>query len=462
MSSWMRYNGRRLDCNPYLSGAFEAKVLLQKLRAKKQPLHELTDGYDGGIYNGPQFVRNYVDDPRYGVPFLTSSSMLLADLSTVNLLRRKDAESSKLRHLRLAEGMTLISCSGTVGKMVYTRPDMEGMWSSQDVMKVVPDPRKIPSGYLYAYLSSKFGVPIVISATYGAIIQHIEPHHIADLPVPLAPESIQQKAHDLITLSAEKRVKANDLLKTAQAILKEVIGLPNLSQQENWRGYRATSDVIRNVSRLDAFYHNPNAQTIEKLIVKRATGFATLEEVTEDVFDVPPFKHIYVEAGSGVPFFTSGDIFLLDRKTDKYLSKSQTRDLKKYILKQGWILLARSGQLGGIIGRPQFADSALHNAAASDHVIRIVPQRGKSTAGFLYAYLSSPDIGYHLLTRTMSGASIPALWPKHLKQIKVPIVSEQVQNQLDEIVNSAFELRVEATSFEDEARLVVEKFIEQG
>jgi type I restriction enzyme S subunit len=461
MSSWMNLNGRRLDCNPYLSGGFEARVLLEKMRAKKRPLLELTSGFTGGIYNGPQFVRNYVEDPRYGVPFLTSGSMLLADLSTVGLLRRKDAESSKLAHLRLEEGMTLISCSGTIGKTVYTRRDMEGMWSSQDVMKVVPDTNKIPSGYLYAYLSSKFGVPMIVSGTYGAIIQHIEPHHIASLPVPIAPESIQSKTHNLITLSAEKRAQANELLKTAQGILDEVIGLPNLPSQEAWRGYIATSSILKSVSRLDAFYHNPFAQTIENLIAIQPKGFTTLEAITENVFDVPPFKHIYVEAENGVPFFTSGDIFLLDRKTDKYLSKTQTRDLEKYILKQGWILLARSGQLGGIIGRPQFADSALHNAAASDHVIRIVPQPGKSTAGFLYTYLSSPHIGYHLLTRTMSGASIPALWPKHLKQIKIPLVSQRVQMQLDEIVTKAFGLRVEATSNEDEARLIVENFIEQ-
>ncbi len=36
MSSWMENNGRRLDCNPYLSGAFEAKVILDKLNVKKR------------------------------------------------------------------------------------------------------------------------------------------------------------------------------------------------------------------------------------------------------------------------------------------------------------------------------------------------------------------------------------------------------------------------------------------
>ena len=50
MSSWMENNGRRLDCNPYLSGAFEAKVILEKLSAKKEPLHEVTKGGMKGIF----------------------------------------------------------------------------------------------------------------------------------------------------------------------------------------------------------------------------------------------------------------------------------------------------------------------------------------------------------------------------------------------------------------------------
>lgn len=34
MSSWMETNGLRLDSGPYLSGAIEAKVLLEKLPVK--------------------------------------------------------------------------------------------------------------------------------------------------------------------------------------------------------------------------------------------------------------------------------------------------------------------------------------------------------------------------------------------------------------------------------------------
>ena len=197
IASWLREQGFRLDAPPFLSGAIEARKLLEQLPVKKEPLASLTTGHNGGIYNGPMFRRNYVTDREHGVPFLTSSGILLADLSTLPLLSKKDAMSSRLSYLQIREGMTLISCSGAIGRMAYTRPEMDGMWSSQDVLKVVPAPGQILPGYLYAFLSSKFGVPLVVGGTYGAIIQHIEPHHIANLPVPRLSAEIEAKAHRL-------------------------------------------------------------------------------------------------------------------------------------------------------------------------------------------------------------------------------------------------------------------------
>ena len=98
-SSWMEGYGYRLDTQPYTGGALQTKIFLEELPLQKEPLHTLTKGYDGGIYNGPQFRRNYVEDPQNGIPFLTGSSMQLADLSNINFLSRKDALGRKLRRL---------------------------------------------------------------------------------------------------------------------------------------------------------------------------------------------------------------------------------------------------------------------------------------------------------------------------------------------------------------------------
>ena len=216
-SAWLEQQGRRLDCGPYLSGAIEARLLLTGLPVRCAELRDLTSGHDGGIYNGPKFARNYVSDPSHGVPFLSSSGMLYAEFCQVGLLRKSDAVSARLAYLRLEEGMTLISCSGTIGRMAYTRPEMAGMWSSQHVLKIAPNPDKVRPGYLYAFLRGRFGFPLVVGGTYGAIVQHIEPRHIADLPVPLAPDAIQDDAHRLVTEAAEMRTRASAELRAGDS-----------------------------------------------------------------------------------------------------------------------------------------------------------------------------------------------------------------------------------------------------
>jgi type I restriction enzyme S subunit len=180
------------------------------------------------------------------------------------------------------------------------------------------------------------------------------------------------------------------------------------------------------------------------------------------VFDVPPFKHIYVDETHGVPFFTSGELFLLDRRADKHLSRRHTRGLEKYIIRDGWVLLARSGQLGGIIGRPQMADSSMRDVSTSDHVVRIVATSSDVPAGYIFAYLSTPHVGYHLLTRTMTGASVPALWPKYLNQVRVLQCSEDFMFEIDRLVVGAFEMKVLAAAKEQEARFLVERAIEEA
>lgn len=458
--SWIRQWGLRLDTSPYLGGAVEARVILEKAVFKKESLRDLTAGHNGGIYNGPMFRRNYVDSAEYGVPFLTSGSMLKADLSDLPYLRRRDAESPKLSFLRLTAGTTMISCSGTIGRMVYARPDMETMWASQDILKVVPNKARILSGYLHAFLTGKFGVPLITSGTYGAIIQHIEADHIADLPVPRLGETIEREVHELVEKAAKLRVEATAELQRALAIVEKNLGAPVHPAKDPAYQVVRKSEILRSM-RLEAFFYNPRASRVTHWAQSHANGHWPLSEVA-DVYDVPPFKHIYVDEASGVPFFTSGELFKLDRKPDKNLSKSQTKGLDKYILGRGWVLLARSGQLGGIICHPQFSDSALDGVATSDHVIRVIPKRPEVPSGYLYAYLATPGIGYPLISKTISGSSVPALWPVYLESLPIVKAPKPVMAEIDQIVQKAFEARVEATKKDDVARALVEKAIEEA
>jgi hypothetical protein len=88
MASWLREQGFRLDAPPFLSGALEARKLLERLPVKKEPLALLTQG-ELGIFHAGRIKRNWVTEPEYGVPLsiehrhLTSGPVSsLSDLET--------------------------------------------------------------------------------------------------------------------------------------------------------------------------------------------------------------------------------------------------------------------------------------------------------------------------------------------------------------------------------------------
>jgi type I restriction enzyme, S subunit len=225
MASWLREQGFRLDAPPFLSGALEARKLLERLSVKKEPLVSLTQG-ELGIFHAGRIKRHWVIDPEYGVPFLSSTDILQADLSHLSLISKQVITENP--QLTIRKDWILITRSGSIGRMAYARPDMDEMACSEDVLRVVPNPDRILPGYVYAFLSSKFGVPLVVGGTYGAIIQHIEPHHIASLPVPRLSEEIEVKAHRLVREAAELRTRAAGTMEEAKWLLTQMSGMHNL------------------------------------------------------------------------------------------------------------------------------------------------------------------------------------------------------------------------------------------
>ena len=144
-SAWLPRDGRRLDCGPYMSGALEAKVRLEGLSCAKEASCRTHRGHAGGIYNGPQFART--TSMARSTEFRSSaSSRCCTRTSQVSPCSAEETPgSAKTSYLRVEPGMTLISCSGTIGRMVYVRSrDGRDVDVAGHIMKVVPDRRRSP------------------------------------------------------------------------------------------------------------------------------------------------------------------------------------------------------------------------------------------------------------------------------------------------------------------------------
>ncbi len=454
-STWLEHNGRRLDCGPYLSGAIEAKELLKKFHT--QQLNSLTAGYNNGIFNGPRFPRTYVESRKHGVPFLGSTDILCADLSTLELLSNKQVTSNPA--LLIDEGWTLITCSGTIGRMAYARSDMKGMAGSQHFMRVVPDREKIKPGYLYAYLSSRFGVPLVVSGTYGAIIQHIEPHHISDLPVPRLGH-IEDETHELIQRAADLRADACNQIEWASSEAIKELGLMELDSKgvtEFGWSIVSSNDLRR---RLDAPFHSPAALQAEVAVRNGRHRAEKLKNVVDRLFKPPIFKRIWVEGPKYGPQFVSGnDAYLYQANEPRYVS-AKTPNFDEFIVKKGWVIFQAAGQVYGLFGRPLFVCGWLEDVFCADDLYRIVPN-SMDDGAYIYLFLRTPH-GQALVKRQAAGNSIPRVWDPHMEGFELPWPDEPTRKKLALPVIEAHEKVAKALALELQGIALVERAIEEG
>ena len=459
-SAWIEREGRRLDCGPYLSGAMEARVLLESLPVPRVDLCELTDGHEGGVYIGQQFARKYVSDPEHGVPFLSGSSMLHADFTHADLLRKSDATSPRLSCLRLDSGTTLVSRSGTIGRTAYVRREMSGMWATEDAIKIVPDPELIRPGYLYAFLSGGYGQPLLTGGTYGAIVQHIEPQLVARMPAPLAPDDIQEEAHRLVTQAAEMRTKASGELR---AVIREIEQAASLPPVDRWSSRESPDTTLVRASdlggRMDGLFHSEyHRAVLEPLRALPASRRTTVGELAERVFWPPMFKRIRVEDPQfGLPFFGTSALMRADPDAS-YLLARRTSGFENLIVDETTVLVPASGQLNGIIGHAVLPYGDVVGSTVTHDAIRLV-NSDEAVAGYLFACLSS-EYGRRQLKVRAFGSSIPHLDESAVAGVVLPRLDDARMEELGLRACAVRTKRHDAIDREREARALVECWIE--
>ncbi|WP_395369789.1 methylation-associated defense system restriction endonuclease subunit S MAD5 [Komagataeibacter diospyri] len=458
-STWLESNGRRLDCGPYMSGAVEIRELLKK--HKTDVLPDLTAGHDGGIYNGPQFERNYVDDAQYGVPFLTTTFMMQADLSRLPLLSKKDAHSRKLNYLRVHEGMTLITCSGTVGRTIYARSDMNGVWSNQDILKIVADPNRVLSGYLNAYLCTRFGVPFVVSGKYGSVITHLEPKHFADLLVPRLGKIVEQEAHRLVEQSAALLAKYQANLTEATDLYFDSVGLKDITASD-WhsRGSDLGFTAKAGVQSLRALNFNPRFNWLCERI--KQGRWKPLSELCIDgtLKSGPRFKRIDAAPEYAYQLIGQKQIFWL-RPEGRWIAKKSVGT--EVLVPDGTVLVAAQGTLGEseLFCRAEFITGATLERAYSQHFLRVIGDQNIIERGALFSFMRS-ETAFRMLRSASTGSKLQDFHYAVLPSLPIPYPEQAVRKKCHDLVMEAYEARDEAIRFEDEARSLVERTIEEG
>jgi type I restriction enzyme S subunit len=366
--------------------------------------------------------------------------MLLADLGGLPLLSRR--ATFNLDALTGYAGSTLISRSGTIGRTAYWREEMRGMVVSDDVIHVRPVRGRVLAGYLFAFLTSEPAQLMIRQYTYGSVVQHIQPHHLADLPVPLPEAADQRRVHDLVEAAAINRTEASRLLEEASAYFDAQADSFRYPFEHTLAAAVVARSALRR-GRLDAFTQCGWSTEAAGIHGDRLDSLA---EVTRPGI----IKRLFAERG--IPFVSGVDVFQL-RPSARTRLRHDEAERSGSLIQTGQILVQRSGQRYGLLGRPANVGRRLDGWASSEDLLRISP-RDAAQVGRTFSFLRS-EAGRRQLVGQSYGTSIPHINPEIVSGLKVPALPRGLADN----ANRALQLREQADADEERAIREVEAWL---
>ena len=441
--------GNRLEASVFDVEAIKAYELLTT--GKYPAVHLISEqGPAETAYYGGRLKRHYINKSQNNsIGFLGSSEMLDCQPHPVKYMVNDD----NAKDVRVEKGSILISRSGTIGNVTYVGETLSNFLVSEHAIRIKC---KAFPGYVYAFLKSSIGKRIVCSTQFGAVIQEIEPDHLASIPIPNAPNDIKQRINNLIIDSYRLRDESNELIDNATQLLVDELHLPDISEFEV-NDYKKNAPVetfsvkLSDLNgRVDASYHLPIVDAIVNHLHKYAEEVTTVgdERISSDIILPGRFKRVYVDEGFGRVFIGGKQLWELDPTNKKYLSLTHHGDRisKQLELHENMTLITCSGT----IGKVALVGKHWENWTANQHIIRVVPA-DLNIAGYLNIFLSS-DYGNVLIRRFTYGSVVDEIDNNHVSQIAIPLLkNKDVQKQINDFALEANQKRYKAYKLEQQA-----------
>jgi type I restriction enzyme, S subunit len=402
----------------------------------------------------PSRFRRVWAAPDVGVPLIGSTELFHLRPESEKFLSR--TQTREIDRLKVEPTDLLITRSGSVGRATVAGERLRDMAVSEHVIRVELHPDSL-WGFLCAFLLSPIGKSLLLRGRFGANVPELEPHHVDAVPIPCFPGK-EEAIHHLIMEAVETRDAAAALIDESNEALLEALELPPFELEEavflpkparspthtaNPHAFDVSSDDLHD--RLDGSFHVPIARAALTALAGCGAKLKRLVELTEEIYVAPRFARIYVTEARGVPFLQGRSIPQYRPIDLQYISRRHTKKLSRWIIQQDTVLVTCSGT----IGRVALSTGTEDGWAASQHIMRVRVEKGRSDAGYLAAFLRNP-YGQHQLKAKIYGGVVDELTERDAAAIQIPDLPAQKQQRIGDLVREAYRKRDVANSLEDQ------------
>ena len=345
---------RRMEAESYLTDGYGVRLAIEA-----KPTGWLRfDRFASA--SAPPRIKQVLVPPDNGVPYLNTSQVFDLRPKPRKWLAMGRTKSAEARLIK--EGTILVMASATVGRAIVATKAHENAIISHHFMRVRPLDARF-AGWVYAYLRSPQGQAMMRGSQYASVIRHIEPHHLATLPVPDVSQEIAQTFNEKIAEIVACRNNAARLRISAEAMFADAVGAVASADKEE--GFSVRLSLAANGRRrLEAAYHTPHVQAIIRSFKK----WEALGKITKRVWWGNRFKRHYGE--NGIPYLSADDVFTTNSYAATRILVDPEDGHEAFFVKRGWIVMACSGQTYGLNGAATIATEWHENTFFSHDMIQ--------------------------------------------------------------------------------------------
>lgn len=391
-------------------------------------------------------IRSYVKE---GTPYLRVSDMkdIFVNLSDVKFIRQNINGVNK-KILLNKERDILISRSGNVGLAAIVSDEVKNSVISSHIIKVRLN-NKVEPAYLATYFNSVLGKLQVERVTNGFIVTEINHPSLNLIKVPIPP--FQKQIANLIKESERKHTEAKNKIDKAKQILIDTLQI-QLDKIKEEKEYFIFSSDLKDMF-TPKFYYPLYVNTIKEIERKFETvSLGKIAKITRgDEVGSKNYKTYLEKEETDIPFIRTSDIVNneIDNYPDFYISKKIYDELKQDI-QPGVILYTKDGKIGLTAMIVKGDKCIICSGIAKMRVNRYEPY-------YIFAILDTFIGLYQADQRTVISSTLSHLRPERLEEIIIPIISEQKQKEISQLVKEAFELKRQKKELIKEAKEKIEE-----
>lgn len=338
-----------------------------------------------------------------------------------------------------------------VGRSAIVPKDYDYAFASY-LFRIRPNRKYINSATLVAFLNSKYGRLEIEKYSMVGNQANFSPAKFREISIPVFSKDLNDKIEDITYRAFQKLEMSESLYSEAANNMLECLDLNDFTTSSNSCNVKTLKESFIETGRLDAEYYQPKYDDILHHIQAYKYGSKNLAEICdikeENFTPKDDTTYKYVELANIGKY---GNIIGCSQQKGEDLPSRARR----IVSKNDVVISSLEGSLDSCALVEEDSDGAL--CSTGFYVLKSSVLNSET----LLVLFKSPLVK-ELMRKGCSGTILTAIGRQELERIPIPLIRQEIQEEIAQHVQSSISLRKESQQLLEHAKLTVEGAIQNG